>query len=70
MMNQNKTANKSQLGTSIDGLLATKPNWTETHATSTGWVDSKTGELLVAIKGLDTKLTPVKRGRGRPRKGT
>lgn len=52
-------------------LNDTKPTWTESYATEKGWVDSKTGELLVAIKDLDKKVLPtqpVKRGRGRPRK--
>lgn len=53
----------------MKNLLKTKPNYTESHATEEGWVDSKTGELLVAIKGLKSKIgTPVKRGPGRPRK--
>jgi len=52
----------------------TKPAYTETVATSRGWEDAKTGELLVAIDGLDKKLgvalmpvVPVKRGAGRPK---
>lgn len=56
-------------------LLETKPNYTECHATNDGWVDTKTGEVLVAIKNLKDRLgtvqsteQPVKRGRGRPRK--
>jgi hypothetical protein len=37
-------------------ILDTKPNYTESHATPTGWVDSKTGELLVAIPHMRQKL--------------
>lgn len=51
-------------------LQATKPLHVDTVATEEGWVDPKTGELIVAIKNLKTRLGPViiKRGRGRPRK--
>lgn len=51
-------------------LLQTRPKYTECEATNDGWVDKKTGELLVAIKNLKDRLGPVtiKRGRGRPRK--
>lgn len=58
-------------------LLNTKPQ-TDCKATEDGWVDAKTGELLVAIKNLKSRLgivesvqatdVPVKRGRGRPKK--
>ena len=51
-------------------LLKTRPKYTESEATEEGWVDKKTGELLVAIKNLKTRLgsVTVKRGRGRPKK--
>jgi hypothetical protein len=58
-------------------LLKTKP-LTDCKPTEDGWVDAKTGELLVAIKNLKSRLgvvesiqatdVPVKRGRGRPKK--
>lgn len=37
-------------------LSLTKPSYTECIPTEQGWVDSKTGELLVAIKNLKTRL--------------
>lgn len=51
-------------------LLKTRPKYPESEATEEGWVDKKTGELLVAIKNLKTRLgsVTVKRGRGRPKK--
>lgn len=54
-------------------LLDTKPTYTKTVATDQGWVDEMTGEVLVAIKDLKTRLmentnNPPKRGRGRPKK--
>lgn len=54
-------------------LLDTKPTWCDNAiATDDGWTDPKSGELLVAIKQLKSRLgefaPPVKRGRGRPRK--
>ena len=51
-------------------LIKTKPTYAETVATDDGWVDSKTGELLVAIKNLKSRLgeVPVKRKPGRPKK--
>lgn len=48
-------------------LNDTKPS-ADAIATDQGWVDAKTGELLVAIKNLKARLPVVKRGRGRPRK--
>lgn len=36
--------------------LKTKPNYTECFATESGWVDSTTGELLVAIKNLKSLI--------------
>jgi hypothetical protein len=47
----------------IDALLRTKPTYTESVATKQGWA----GELLVAIKDLDTKIK-VRRKPGRPPK--
>jgi hypothetical protein len=38
-------------------LLKTKPSYPPTKATSHGWVDAKTGELLVAIRDLDKKIS-------------
>jgi hypothetical protein len=49
----------------IDALLRTKPTYTESVATKQGWADATTGELLVAIKDLDTKIK-VRRKPGRP----
>ena len=60
----------------MNEFLKTKPKTPETYATAKGWVDSITGELLVAIRDLDKKLgqvsemdlsTEVKRGPGRPK---
>lgn len=58
-------------------LLKTKP-LNDCKPTDEGWADAKTGELLVAIKNLKSRLgivesvqvtdVPVKRGRGRPKK--
>jgi hypothetical protein len=54
-------------------LLDTKPTYVKVIATEDGWVDEKTGEILVAIKNLKSRLgddinTLAKRGRGRPKK--
>ena len=52
-------------------LENTKPKYnTNVEATDDGWVDTKTGEILVAIKNLKSRLSTVtvKRGRGRPKK--
>lgn len=51
----------------MKSLIDTQPKTPKTHATNDGWVDSKTGEILVAIRNLKDRL-PVKRGRGRPKK--
>lgn len=51
-------------------LLKTKPA-ADAIATNNGWIDAKTGELLVAIRNLRSRLgtdLPIKRGRGRPPK--
>jgi hypothetical protein len=48
-------------------LLNTKPSYTKCHATEDGWVDDKTGEVLVSIKNLKTRLGE-KRKPGRPKK--
>ena len=54
----------------MNNLLKTKPNYANCVATDNGWVDEKTGELLVAIKNLKTNLgeVVVKRKPGRPKK--
>lgn len=52
----------------VENLKLTEPKYTKAHATEEGWVDSKTGELLVSIKNLKTKLGPEPKKRGRPRK--
>lgn len=59
---------------SLPNYHLTKPTYTECHATDKGWVDTKTGELLVAIKDLTSKLSTTqesivkpKRGGGRPK---
>ena len=56
-------------------FLNTKPSFPPSKATSRGWVDVETGELLVAIRDLDKKLgadiqettEAIKRGPGRPK---
>lgn len=53
----------------MNALLETKPNYAECYATNEGWVDAKTGELLVAFKNLKRKLdNGTKRKPGRPKK--
>jgi hypothetical protein len=56
-------------------LIETRPKYTECLATEEGWVDAKSGELLVSLKNLKSRLdpveskeTPVKRKPGRPKK--
>lgn len=51
-------------------LKDTKPNYADTVATDDGWIDNKTGEVLVAIKNLKTRLNEPqqKRKPGRPKK--
>ena len=39
----------------------TRPNYVKCVATSQGWTDEKTGELLVAIRDLDKKLKLVEK---------
>lgn len=51
-----------------EDLKATEPKYTKCHPTEEGWVETKTGELIVAIKNLKTRLGPIKRGPGRPKK--
>ena len=54
---------------STEDLKATEPKYTKCHATEHGWVETKSGELMVAIKDLKNRLgLPAKRGPGRPRK--
>jgi hypothetical protein len=47
-----------------------KPTWVKNvKATDKGWVDSDTGELLVAVRGLaleEEQKPETKRKRGRP----
>jgi hypothetical protein len=50
-----------------------KPTWVKNvKATDKGWIDTDTGELLVAVRGLPLEEEPVKpeqkRKRGRPTK--
>lgn len=40
----------------MNDILKTKPSYPPSKATTHGWVDTKTGELLVAIKNLDKKV--------------
>lgn len=47
-----------------------KPTWVKNvKATDKGWIDSDTGELLVAVRGLafeEEQKPETKRKRGRP----
>lgn len=54
----------------MKSLKDTEPTYTKCEATDKGWVDIKTGELIVAIKDLKTRLgdDTTKRKRGRPKK--
>lgn len=56
--------------TEQENLLATRPKYTECHATEEGWVQTSNNELIVAIKNLKSRLgeVTVKRKRGRPPK--
>jgi hypothetical protein len=55
-------------------LKKTKPSYPPTVATNYGWADSKTGELLVAIRDLALRIDlppimtteAIKRKAGRP----